>query len=199
MTSLIDCPQDERGTLRFGLFGIPVRVLPWFWLTTFFTGASNDTGLVLIWIAVVFVSILIHELGHVLAYRAFGTKGEILLYGWGGLAVPLRGRAWNTFQQVVVSAAGPMAGFCLAACALPVSCFVGRSRQSDLSHIGDPLLDRTAIGRVERFELVLLECTAERSSVGEPVLGNHQSASRASHGRWQHFTGVVRTLGRLSR
>jgi membrane-associated protease RseP (regulator of RpoE activity) len=74
---------------------------------------------------VVFVSILLHELGHVLAFRAFGVQGEILLYGWGGLAIPTRGRAWNTFQQVVVSAAGPMAGFCLAACALPVATLLG--------------------------------------------------------------------------
>jgi len=125
MTSLIDCPQDERGTWRFGLFGIPVRVLPWFWLTALFTGASQDTTLVLIWIAVVFVSILLHEMGHVLAYRAFGAQGEILLYGWGGLAIPMRSRPWNTFQQVVVSAAGPMAGFCLGACAVPVAIILG--------------------------------------------------------------------------
>jgi stage IV sporulation protein FB len=125
MTGLLDCPQDERGTLRFRLFGIPVRVLPWFWLTTLFTGASQDTTLVLMWIAVVFVSIVIHELGHVLAFRAFGVEGEIVLYNWGGLAVPVRGRLYNTFQQVVVSAAGPVAGFGLAACAVPVAAALG--------------------------------------------------------------------------
>ena len=125
MTSVIDCPQDERGTWRFRLLGVPVRVLPWFWLTTLFTGASQDTTLVLIWVAVVFVSILLHELGHVLAYRAFGMEGEILLYNWGGLAIPTSGKVRNAFQQVVISAAGPLAGFCLAAVALPLTIILG--------------------------------------------------------------------------
>jgi hypothetical protein len=46
----------SRGTLRFKLFGIPVRVLPWFWLMTLFTAGRQDTTLVLIWAAVVFAS-----------------------------------------------------------------------------------------------------------------------------------------------
>ena len=35
-----------------------------------------------------FVSILVHEFGHALAFRRFGTDSHIVLWMFGGLAVP---------------------------------------------------------------------------------------------------------------
>jgi len=58
----------------------------------------------------VFVSILVHEFGHVLMGRGFGSWGYIVLYGFGGLAVGSNHvRRW--WQRVLVSLAGPLAGF----------------------------------------------------------------------------------------
>jgi stage IV sporulation protein FB len=114
MTSVLDSSASSRGELRFRIFGIPVRLQPWFWLATVFTAASQDTGMVLIWIAVCFVSILIHELGHVLAFQAYGVPAEAVLYGWGGLAIPTRHFQRTARAQVVISLAGPAAGFCFA-------------------------------------------------------------------------------------
>jgi Zn-dependent protease len=54
----------------------------------------------------VFVSILLHELGHVLMGRAFGSDGHIVLHSMGGLAIGstnLR-RRW---QRIAVLGAGP--------------------------------------------------------------------------------------------
>jgi hypothetical protein len=114
MTSFVDCPDSSRGEWRFRIFGIPVRVHPWFWLTTLIMGANQETGAAMIWIAVCFVSILLHELGHVWAYHAFGERGSVVLYGFGGMAIPERDVDRSTRAQVLISLAGPAAGFCLA-------------------------------------------------------------------------------------
>jgi stage IV sporulation protein FB len=108
-------PQRTPYDLRFRFLRFPVRVHPLFWLGAVLLGASTlDLGLqyLLIWVAVVFVSILIHELGHALAFRRFGSDSEIILYVFGGLAVPWSGvsRRW---RRIIVSLAGPFAGFVL--------------------------------------------------------------------------------------
>ncbi len=74
--------------------------------------------IILIFILVFFLSILVHELGHAIAFRRFGIPSRIVLYWFGGLAIPEstggRGRGLGNNQQIVVSAAGPLAGFALA-------------------------------------------------------------------------------------
>jgi stage IV sporulation protein FB len=106
-------PERTQFDLNFRLFGIPVRVHPLFWLVTALLGsqgALDREGLLLlvVWIACVFVSILIHELGHVLVGMLFGSRGHIILYSFGGLAVgssDLR----NRWQRIAVYFAGPFA------------------------------------------------------------------------------------------
>ncbi|MGE3809434.1 MAG: peptidase, partial [Gemmataceae bacterium] len=74
--------------LNFRLGSIPVRVNPWFWVISAILGfsAGRELGFefLLAWIGCVFVSILIHELGHVGMGMVFGTRGHILLYSFGG-------------------------------------------------------------------------------------------------------------------
>ena len=55
-------PSTTPYDLQFRIVGVPVRVHPLFWLGGLVMGASNDLVGVLLWIAVIFVSILIHEL-----------------------------------------------------------------------------------------------------------------------------------------
>jgi Zn-dependent protease len=76
------------------------------------------------WIAVVFVSILVHEMGHAIAIRYFGWRPRITLYAFGGLAsygkdysssYSSYSRKGNTpTGQIIISLAGPIAGFLLA-------------------------------------------------------------------------------------
>jgi Zn-dependent protease len=121
---LFSQPPLTRYDLRFTLLGIPVRVHPLFWLLSALLGASSG-GLIglLIWIPAVFASILVHELGHALAMRRFGQVPQIVLHIGGGLTsaepfwwgnrpvvVPL-----TPGQEVLISLAGPGAGFGLAA------------------------------------------------------------------------------------
>jgi Zn-dependent protease len=73
--------------LRFRLFNMPVTVRGSFLLIAAligFTGVGNVSTTVA-WIAIVFVSILIHELGHAFTARTFGSDVAIELNGLGGL------------------------------------------------------------------------------------------------------------------
>jgi stage IV sporulation protein FB len=73
--------------LSFSLLGIPVRVRWSFLLMAAVLGFVGDQAPVFIvaWVAIVFVSILIHELGHALTARSMGAGVEIELNGLGGL------------------------------------------------------------------------------------------------------------------
>lgn len=109
-------PERTPYDLRFRLLGFPVRVHPWFWIATVLINGDSLLRIGLeylaIWVAVVFVSILVHELGHAVAFRRFGSDADIVLYAFGGLAIPtdvVPGR----WQRILVSLAGPFAGFAL--------------------------------------------------------------------------------------
>lgn len=108
-------PNHTPYDLNFRLFGVDVRVHPWFWLVSVFLGwdeLRSGFEYLLLWVVCVFVSILIHELGHVLVGWFFGSKGHIVLHGFGGLAIGssnLRSR----WKRILVYFAGPGAQFLL--------------------------------------------------------------------------------------
>ena len=69
-----------------------------------------------IWIGVAFVSILVHELGHAVIMRRFGSNARIVLHSFGGLAIPEGslgfGRSYHrrsSNEQIYISLAGPFA------------------------------------------------------------------------------------------
>lgn len=103
--------------LYFPFFGIPVRVTPWFWLAGILTSYQwiqvREFGHVLVWVACLFFSILIHELGHAFAGRMFGWPSDVILYHFGGVARFYHQDGYTTGRSVVVSFAGPWAGFLL--------------------------------------------------------------------------------------
>jgi stage IV sporulation protein FB len=111
-------PERTPYDLNFRLFGFPVRIHPLFWLGAALLGANTlnqDNGLILlaIWVVVVFVSLMVHELGHAFAFRKFGSDAHVVLYLFFGLAVGTPDvRTRN--QKIIVSLAGPLAGFLLA-------------------------------------------------------------------------------------
>ena len=124
----LSAPGKTPYDLTFNLLGFPVRVHPAFFILPvlfgqgFFNDQLNAGFVVLIIAAVFFLSVLIHELGHTLAFRYFGIDSHIVLYWMGGLAIPGGGMgAWNggrtkslnPNEQIVVSLAGPVAGLLL--------------------------------------------------------------------------------------
>lgn len=107
-------PQATQYDLNFTLLGVPVRVHPLFWFFAAILGMNlREPMLVAMWVAVVFVSIVVHEFGHVLAFRYFGIPSYVVLHSFGGLAIPRRAGRWSTWEQIAISAAGPAAGFAL--------------------------------------------------------------------------------------
>lgn len=106
-------PTETPYDLKWRMFGIHVRVHPMFWLVSLLMGSNAlELGLQFLaaWVACVFVSILVHELGHVFVGRLFGAYGYIVLYGFGGLAVGSN-RLARRRERIAVSFGGPLAGF----------------------------------------------------------------------------------------
>jgi stage IV sporulation protein FB len=113
--------------LRWRLFGIQFCIEPSFWFMNALwalligrgiTGQPlNDRLLlifILVWILCTLVSVMVHELGHVIVGRLFGQPGNITLSGMGGQAVGTYDelRPW---QRILVIMAGPGAGFLFVA------------------------------------------------------------------------------------
>jgi Zn-dependent protease len=128
--------------LRFRVLGIPVRVHPLFWLImAVLSGQENDLLGVLIFIACGFISILVHEYGHGLMSRLFGSQpAEIVLFWMGGYCACDSERQ-RPGQRLAVLAAGPGAQFLLLGVVFLVGqLFYGIGPADDLELI------RTAVG-----------------------------------------------------
>lgn len=128
-----------RYDLRFSIAGIPVRVHPLFWLIAVLFGSSGNLLLLPIWVLVVFLSILVHELGHALAFRRYGQRSQIVLHFAGGLTIP-EPVSWGggyasvgltANQQIFISLAGPGAGFLFAALVVGIVLVTGGSVSVD--------------------------------------------------------------------
>jgi Zn-dependent protease len=109
--------QPARG-IGFSLFGVPVRIASSFWIIAVLFGTqgvgrsvSSEKALLeaVSWTAVVFVSILLHELDHAAAARAFGADPSITLHALGGLT-QFEPRGMSRPQRWLVSFTGPAAG-----------------------------------------------------------------------------------------
>ncbi len=87
-------------------------------LIVFFVAANYRPALgiqfALLWIPVVFVSVLIHELAHATAIGLFGYgPSHVVLGGMGGVTVNERkARPWH---DMIISLSGPISSFLLAA------------------------------------------------------------------------------------
>ena len=129
---MLQAPNDSPYDLRFQFLGFPVRISWSFWIGAIIFGhqlaQSFDRGfqelspgmgpLLVTWVACLFVSILIHELGHALAFRQFGIYSTVVLYHFGGLAIPIGtsmpGRSLGRIpprQDLWITFAGPLAQF----------------------------------------------------------------------------------------
>jgi len=118
---LIGEPSRTPYDLNFALFGIPVRVHPLFWLVAVILGANRRDGIgILTWVTAMFFSILVHELGHAWMMRLYRFRPWIVLYGMGGLTSydprdAFGSKRSDTLANILISAAGPVAGLLLAA------------------------------------------------------------------------------------
>ncbi|RYD34746.1 MAG: hypothetical protein EOP85_19565 [Verrucomicrobiaceae bacterium] len=102
----------EAYMFRFSVFGIPVEVQPFFWITLAILGASGDldsaSGIfkIVLFVLAGFISVLVHELGHALTARRFGANVYIVLQAFGGYAA-YSGVRLGRKQSFLITAAGP--------------------------------------------------------------------------------------------
>lgn len=100
---------------HFKVLGVPVRVETSFFIVlAMLAFSSREPWQMASWVAVSFVAILVHELGHALLARSFGHSVRIALHGMGGTAHHF-GSPLSATKRVLVSLAGPFAGFALGA------------------------------------------------------------------------------------
>jgi stage IV sporulation protein FB len=125
---ILQPPLESQYDIRFRLLGFSTRISWTFWLVAIVLGydlaqyidsgfpdsSPGSFALLLIWIGCMAVSILIHELGHAVAFRRYGIDSSIVLYYLGGLAIPgasFRGsrsfRSVGSREELVIAAAGP--------------------------------------------------------------------------------------------
>jgi Zn-dependent protease len=111
-------PSERAGDWNFRLLRFPVRVSAWFWIMALLLGPHQPRSAV-IWVICVFVSILIHEMGHGLMARALGHRSQLILYEFGGLCVSDK-QAQSGNERIAILAMGPGAQFLvlLALCAV---------------------------------------------------------------------------------
>lgn len=104
--------------LRFKIFGFPVTVHWMFWLIMVLIfsniggGSAEGFRLVVVAVALGFVSILGHELGHAWFQRKYGGNPQIMLHGMGGVAISQGMFTRN--QSLVITGAGPAVSLILA-------------------------------------------------------------------------------------
>jgi Zn-dependent protease len=170
-------PPRTQWDLNFQVLGFPVRVHPLFWLVGLLLGVSGSTQpiFLVIWFVALFVSILIHELGHALMIRRYGRDAHIVLYAMGGLAIEGRpqgdfGSPWSfdsytqwqprsrsPNEQIFISAAGPGIQLLLAAAIIGViyatGGYVGIERDQSIP-LPDPHLGRQLEGNANVYVLV---------------------------------------------
>jgi Zn-dependent protease len=111
--------------MQFRLGSIPVRVHGSFFVMAALLGATDlaNPGRVIIWVVVVTISVLIHELGHALMGRAFGLAPAIDLHGMGGTTSWPLGKDVSYGKRILISLAGPGVGLLVASAIIAARAF----------------------------------------------------------------------------
>lgn len=114
----------------FTLFGVPVRANMGFYLfagimsvqlaNSFFAKASNPLLLGASAVFLLYVTLLGHEFGHVLAARAFGVKTHGVELNFLGGAAHIEREPRRPLAEFLLAAAGPAVNFAVAAALLPL-------------------------------------------------------------------------------
>ena len=116
------------------IFGIPVSINPSFFILAVLLafGRLSNITLLIEWVVVVFVSVLFHELGHAIAVKRFGGAPQIELYAMGGLTSWSESTPLSPLRRIIISLAGPGAGFLVGGVVLAVGLQFSEVRSSSL-------------------------------------------------------------------
>jgi Zn-dependent protease len=110
--------------IQFRLFGIPVHVSVVFLLIALVLGQQSGARtpvLMAAWIVIMFVGILLHELGHALTARAYGQEPAIAIHGFGGTTMWQPRGEVGPGKRALITLAGPVVGLVIGVPALVIA------------------------------------------------------------------------------
>lgn len=101
--------------MRFSIGKIPVTVFPSFWILSVFIAWMNTSTIsqAAVWIPVIFISVLIHELGHALTAVLCRQQVKIDLGALGGATSRMGGDTLGQAKEFLVILMGPAFGVLL--------------------------------------------------------------------------------------
>ena len=126
----------------FRLFGVPLQVGAPFLIVIVLLGAGrgSDPLLLATWVAIAFVSVVLHELGHAFTGRAFGMSPRIELGALGGLTHFPGGPKVSPRRSILVSLAGPAVSLTIGAIVLGVCALTSLPPSRILATVVDDLV-----------------------------------------------------------
>ena len=162
-------------------------------------GGVGPLLLGLIFVALIMVSVVVHELGHVLMAREFGVRVlDVTLWPFGGVArieqIPARPRA-----EFLISLAGPAMSFAIFVALAPVLLLIGVIGGRDTLLAGAELFDRiTVVGLLTYVAVTNLFIMAFNLIPAFPMDGGRVLRAGLTHvvGR-ERATAIAVTLGTL--
>jgi Zn-dependent protease/CBS domain-containing protein len=194
------------GTIR--LFGVPVRLHFTFVLLLVFlifigVGGRQSGAMTALYIAALFASVLLHEIGHALVARRFGIRTvEIVMYPIGGLSRPERQP--KAKEELWIALSGPLVNLAIAIALLGwVSLHSGVLILDELRQPSDAnLLQRIALGNLLLGVFNLLPAyPMDGGRVLRAFLALHRSyeeATRIASGAGQSLAFLMGLAGLLS-
>lgn len=128
--------SGKAKVMQLSIGSIPIRVQPFFLILIFLIGwlSTQSIPLSFVWAFVIFISVLVHEMGHALTARSFDQKVMIELFGMGGVTYR-QGPPLRKWQDFAIVFNGPLAGFALAAAAYLLLKTVGINSNGLLSYL----------------------------------------------------------------
>jgi Zn-dependent protease len=178
--------------------GIPVRVEPAFFLIILLLGLPQPPPLLASWVAIATVSILLHEVGHAVAFRAHGLSPRIVLHGMGGLTTGEG--ALGPGARIVTSLAGPLAALVvlgLPALALAAADVVPAGAAEDVLgqviwiNIGWSVLNLVPVLPLDGGQVFLALCDLFTKGRGRRVAEVLSVVVAAAIGIWAYRQGFV--------
>ncbi|MFP2911713.1 M50 family metallopeptidase, partial [Pyxidicoccus sp. 3LFB2] len=172
--------------LSFRVAGFPVHVHLLFFLIAFASGwgLRDEPARLALWVAIVFVSVLLHELGHALAFRRYGCPSTIELHGMGGTTTGRDAERLTHRQSAWVSFAGPGMGFLLGGGVWALSRLTPLGEQGGLVGEATRQLLWVNVGW-GLFNLLPLQ----------PLDGGHLLASAVRHRKGYRYERVLHGIG----
>lgn len=113
---------------------IPIFITPFFWVMAVAIGwfSTQSPFETMLWVGVIFVSVLVHEFGHALTGMMFGQRAIVELTGYGGQTIRRQAKSLPPWKEFLIGLNGPMAGFFLCAIAYYLSSSMPVSQENSV-------------------------------------------------------------------